>query len=102
MHAKLSFEHLYDDRWGHIRKSAYSFISPTIIFPLGFMPENGKKYDCEVIETSATFIYNGVSYKVLSAYLENCAGITEEIEYAVRELPPEKTAMEKAFENAKG
>lgn len=97
---RLAFEHLYDNRYGYIQKSRNRWESPTITFPLGFVPEIGKKYSCRIIPTNATFVYNDVTYNVSSAYLENCAGITEEINYEFRKREPEKTTMELAFENA--
>lgn len=100
MHMSLTFEHLYDDRWGHIQKARYKWENPTIIFPSDFTPEIGKKYACRIMQTNATFVYNGVTYNVLSAYLENCAAMADEIAYDFRERPPKKTAMELAFENA--
>jgi len=100
MNTELSFEHLYDDKWGHIQKAMNRWEKPTIIFPLGFVPEVGKKYNCNMFRTSATFIYNNVAYNVSSAHLENCAGITEEIDYKFRKRPLVKTTMESAFKNA--
>lgn len=100
MYMKLSFEHLYDDRCGHIQKARNRWENQTIIFPSDFIPEIGKKYSCRIFATNATFVHNGAVYNVLSAYLENNASMADEIAYGFRERPPVKTAMELAFENA--
>lgn len=100
MHAKISFKHLYDDRLGNIKKARNRWENHTIIFPSDFIPKIGKKYACRILETNATFVYNGVTYNVSSAYLENCAAMADEIAYDFRKRPPNKTAMELAFENA--
>ena len=98
---KLSFKHLYGDKWGHLQKAGNKWEDPSITFPSGFMPEKGKKYDCDVISTLATFVYNDTNYAVFTARLKNSGNLLDKLDYKHRKREPEKTALQLAFENAK-
>ena len=97
----LTFKHLYDDTWGHICKPEVKHALPIIIFPYNFTPVHGKEYTCSTLSTSATFVYNGTEYNVMTAFLENSASSMEKMDYKYKKQKKVKTAIELAFENAK-
>jgi hypothetical protein len=96
----LVFRHLYDDKWGCIQKPKYIWKRSTIVFPNNFSPETGKSYSCNVVATTATFVYNDTNYNVSIASLEDKASPVEEMHYKYKPRKAGKTAMQLAFEKA--
>jgi hypothetical protein len=77
----LSFQNLYDDYFVVIIKPRSTWEGPEMIFAEGFTPELGKRYSCVVHRTSATFVFDEISYHRSTATLEHEASVLDKMNF---------------------
>lgn len=97
----LKFVHLYADKYAHFEGKRTKFGLRRIIFPDGFIPEDGKIYDCAVTETTTgTFVYNHETFQVCRARLANTFDFAA-IQQRIEEIShPKETEMQRALKKA--
>lgn len=104
----ITFTNLYGDKYAAFEGKATNWKRRYVIFPEGFVPEDGKEYVCEVYETlTGEFQYNGETFCVCRARWVDMATDGEVTLAQAKEKfpvlsnePKPETAMERALRQA--